>query len=83
MRAATSPTARNRHDNLLRRSHHDTTGAPLNLETIHVNADTGETDAVSVEPGWFRCTQRKAYYVHDHDSHYVSHFPRDKFAGCL
>jgi hypothetical protein len=37
---------------------------------------------VPVDGGWYRCTEREAYYVHDHGVRFVSHYPRDEKAGC-
>jgi hypothetical protein len=44
--------------------------------------ERGRIALVAVEDGWYRCKERRAYYVHDHGGHFVSHYPRDRRAGC-
>lgn len=58
---------------------------PAGLWITPPDPETGADKTVyrTVAAGWFRCTEREHYWVHDHGFRFVSHFPDDaKWALC-
>jgi hypothetical protein len=56
---------------------------PKGLEQIIVDDKDGSTNEIAVGPGWYRCSAYAYYFVHDHGTRLVSHFPTEKaFARC-